>query len=235
MCGRFVQQSSGAVLARLLGLRDAPASAPRFNVAPTQPILAVRREREGAGPEREAAALRWGLIPSWAKDESFGSRTFNARAETVASKPSFRAAFKRRPCLIPADGFYEWRREGKTRRQPHYIHGRGEEPLVFAGLWESWLAPDGSELESGTIITTEANEAMSALHHRMPVILAPEAFGTWLGEGGEEPEAREALLVPCPDDWLAMHEVERRVGDVRQDDEGLIEPKPPEPRQLSLL
>jgi putative SOS response-associated peptidase YedK len=231
VCGRYTLLAQADELATEFNLSEAPAFTPRYNIAPTQevpvirlggaapPRMAVVRQSETGGGRR-LDILRWGLIPHWAKDAKFGYRTINARAETVATQPAFRDAFRKRRCLVPANGFYEWRRlleGGKEVKQPHYIRRRDGRPLALAGLWDRWVAPDGETIESFTIITTEANDLVRPLHNRMPVILRPEDYEAWLN-----PETRleqlGALLRPCPADWLIEGEVSRQVNNPRNDD-----------------
>lgn len=216
MCGRFTNLLSWREIVELYGITNTdfrPNLAPRYNVAPSQDVPIVR-----AG--RELAVVRWGLIPFWAKDEKIAWRTINARAETVAEKPAFRAAFKARRCLVPASGFYEWQARGKGPKQPWYITGRDGRPLAFAGLWERWRGPDGT-VESCTIIVTQANEFMRRLHDRMPVILDAADFDAWL-----DPDAGDgrALLRPCPDEWLEAWPVSTHVNRPQNDDERCIAP-----------
>lgn len=178
MCGRFAFYSPAEAVAALFDVRGVPELEPRYNVAPTQLIAAGREAESG---RREFAMLRWGLVPSWAKDPSIGNRMINARVETAADKPSFRAAFRQRRCIIFADGFYEWRKEeqGKT---PYFISLASGEPFAFAGLWEAWTdRGTGESLQTATILTTEANEFLAGLHDRMPVVLTPEGANRWLG------------------------------------------------------
>lgn len=202
---------------------------PRYNIAPSQDIVAIIRAASGGGDAavaRAATAFRWGLVPSWAKDPAMGARMINARGETVAEKPSFKAAFRRRRCLIPASGFYEWQDRGAGPRQPVWIAPPGGGLITFAGLWEAWMGPDGSELETCTIVTTAANETLRPFHHRMPVILAPDSFGAWLGDGTEDRLDREtalALLRPAPENTVAAVPVDRAVNDIRNDTPELIE------------
>ena len=191
MCGRFTLRAPADQLALLFGLSDEPVTVPRYNIAPTQPVALVRMN--ASLQEREWALAIWGLIPSWSKDPSIGSRMINARSETVAEKPSFRAAYKRRRCLIATDGFYEWQKIEK-RKQPHFITMVDDRPFAFAGLWEQWSGPDGSELESCTILTTEPNELMAPLHNRMPVIVDPLDYEDWLGSGRDDPREHLAIL-----------------------------------------
>lgn len=190
MCGRFTLHTDPHILAKLFGLDEVPYLEPRYNIAPTQPVAIVRLD---SGAEREWTHVHWGLVPSWAKDSSIGSRMINARSETVAEKPAFRAAFRRRRCLVPADGFYEWQRQGQ-QKQPYYITVDDGAPFAIAGLWEHWEGPDGSALQSCTLLTTEANEALEMIHNRMPVILHPEDHGLWLGDGFEVASDEQSVL-----------------------------------------
>lgn len=176
MCGRFALAATGEEVAAHYELPEVPFVAPRYNIAPTQPVAAVRL---GAVGEREFTHFQWGLIPSWSKDPSIGSRMINARAETAAEKPAFRAAFRRRRCLLPATGFYEWRATN-GRKQPMYIHAAGGGLVSLAGLWEVWQSPDGGLLETCTILTTTPNALMEPIHNRMPVILDPLDYDMWL-------------------------------------------------------
>jgi putative SOS response-associated peptidase YedK len=177
MCGRFAFYSPSEATAALFGASGSLDLEPRYNIAPTQYIAAIRNAEEDG---RELALLRWGLVPFWAKDPSIGNRMINARAETVAEKPAFRAAYKRRRCLVLADGFYEWHREngGKT---PYFISLASEQPFAFAGLWEHWQSKESDEsIESATLLTADADDFMAQLHHRMPVILEPDTADRWL-------------------------------------------------------
>lgn len=176
MCGRFTLTTPTQNLATLFDLESAPSLEPRYNIAPTQAVAVVRLT---PAARREFTLMRWGLIPSWAKDPGIGNSLINARAETVAEKPSFRSAFKRRRCLIPADGFFEWQKLEK-RKQPYFIGLKDYRLFAFAGLWEHWEGGDGSVVDSCTIITTTANERVQMLHDRMPVILQPADYADWL-------------------------------------------------------
>jgi len=216
MCGRFALHANPEVIALQFGLASVPRLAPRYNIAPGTEILAVRTV-DGV---RAAALLRWGLVPSWAKDAALGARMINARAETVAEKPAFRAAFRRRRCLVPASGFYEWQaRPGG--KQPWYIRPRAGALFAFAALWERWSGPDGA-LETCAILVTEANAALAPIHDRMPVILPPSAWSRWL-ECDPAADVRD-LLRPCDPDQLVLHPVGRAVNDARRDEPALIEP-----------
>lgn len=225
MCGRFVLRASPEQLKALFELDEEPNVEPRYNIAPTQPVGIVRIKPEAQA--REWAHVLWGLIPSWAKDASIGQKMINARAETVTEKPSYRAAFKRRRCLVPASGFYEWKK-GASGKTPHFITTADEKPFAIAGLWETWQGPDGGELSTCTLLTTEANELMRNLHDRMPVIIAPDAYAMWLGSGREDPPDVLAnvrhLLHPYPAEQMQMWPVSTRVNNVRNEGEACIEP-----------
>ena len=224
MCGRFTQHLTWTELVELYQLTApvTPLNLPaRYNVAPTQEVSVVR-PTDGDG--RELARMRWGLVPSWAKDIGIGAKLINARGETVASKPAFRSAFKRRRCLIPADGFYEWQAQASGPKQPFYITSADGVPLTLAGLWESWRDPDGEIIESCTIVTTEPNEMMRPLHNRMPVILAPEAHDEWMDVERIQGADALALIWPHPAAGMTAYPVSSRVGNVRNDDAGCVAP-----------
>jgi putative SOS response-associated peptidase YedK len=219
MCGRFSLRASGADLAEQFGLAEAPDLPPRYNIAPTQPVAVVR-----AGPGGVALALlRWGLIPRWAKGPEIGSRLINARAEAVAEKPAFREAFRRRRCLVPADGFFEWQARG-GRKQPYHFRLRDGRPFAFAGLWESWRGEDGEALESCAILTTEANGVVGPVHGRMPVILGPADYGRWLDPRAQEPGQLRPLLRPYPAEEMAACPVGPWVNDPRHEGPRCLEP-----------
>ena len=223
MCGRFTLRTPPQALASLFDLPEAPPLEPRYNIAPSQPVLAVRRHpRTG---QREFTFLNWGLIPSWAKDVKIGYRLINARSETVADKPAFRAAYRRRRCIVPADGFYEWQKRA-GHKQPYFIHRKDDQPFGMAGLWERWEGPDGSVIESCTLLTTEPNELLRPLHNRMPVILSPEEYETWLDVQNASPLVLQALLRPCPASLLEALPVSRYVNNPRQEGPACIEPLP---------
>ncbi len=196
MCGRFTQTAPGDVIAELFDLPETPALAPRYNIAPTQDVAAVRAAPGGG---RELVMLHWGLIPSWAKDRAIGARMINARSETAAEKPAFRAALRSRRCLIVADGFYEWQKLG-GRKQPYLIALTDGRPFGFAGLWERWAGEGGEPVESCTILTTSANGTVAPIHDRMPVILEREHHVEWLDPGVADPAGVLPLLRPLPDD-----------------------------------
>jgi len=217
MCGRFAFYSPTEAAAALFGVSTAVEIKPRYNIAPTQEIAAIRNSGEGQGDERELVMLRWGLVPFWAKDPSIGNRMINARAETVAEKPSYRAAFRHRRCVVLADGFYEWRRENDSKT-PYFISLASDEPFALAGLWENWTdKTTGESLQTTTLITTEANEFMQPLHHRMPVIVQSDAANEWLA-GSADPLERAALHTPQLKAWP----VDRRVNNARNEGEELI-------------
>jgi putative SOS response-associated peptidase YedK len=219
MCGRFVIMSSPGEVAEHFGVSQAELS-PRFNVAPTQKVPVVRLGAEG----RELVFLRWGLVPSWTKEGSRGPLLINARAETAAEKPAFRSAFKHRHCLIPANGFFEWRTEG-GKKQPYYITLKEGGPVGFAGLWEEWRPADGGEpVQSCTILTTEANELVRPLHERMPVILGPESYEEWLDQGPKPKEALQSMLRPFPAEVMRAYPVDARVNNAKNDDPSCITP-----------
>jgi len=211
MCGRYALHSNPDVVALMFGLSEVPAYAPRYNIAPASQVLIIRRN--------EGAMVRWGLVPHWAKDPSIGAKMNNARAETVAEKPSFRDAYRKRRCLIPASGFYEWKLEG-GRKQPYYIYPSGGALFSFAGLWESWNGPTGA-LDTCAIITTDANEKMAVVHERMPVIVSPAEYSAWLSG---DAYAKVALR-PCPDAAINVRRVSRAVNNARNDSPKLIEPE----------
>jgi putative SOS response-associated peptidase YedK len=222
MCGRFALIADTEQVATLFEVDDVaniPAAVPRYNIAPTQPVLAVRLNENG---RREITFFRWGLIPSWSKDISIGSRLINARAETVTDKPSFRNAFKRRRCLIPADGFFEWQKSN-GKKQPMYIHAADGRPFALAGLWEVWQDPQGSTLQSCTILTTAPNELMSTIHDRMPAIIEQEDFGAWL-DPGPNPDDALHLLRPYPAAMMAAYPVSTAVNSPSNDTPECIQP-----------
>lgn len=220
MCGRFSLFTPGEKIENQFGVTIDHDLEPRYNVAPTQPVAAVRLNQ--AGNAREFTYLTWGLIPSWSKDPKIGSRLINARSETVAEKPFFRSAFKRRRCLIPATGFYEWQRQG-DRKQPMFIYAADGDPFGLAGLWEIWQSADGSVIHSCTILTTEPNELMAEIHNRMPVIIHPDDYSMWL-EPGSNPDDAHHLLRPYESEKMAAYPVSTAVNSPQNDSPQLIEP-----------
>lgn len=266
MCGRFVATAPPEELAAYFGASPPETELPEnYNVAPTHDVYAVRdrlppiadgdgdgggagggesAESGGAGaagPERRIETFHWGLVPMWAKEEKVGYRMINARAETIATKNAYRSAFKRRRCLVPNDGFYEWKvvgtdDKGKPRKQPYFIHRPDGEPLAMAGVWERWRGPDrdwDEALHSVAVVTTEANDFMSAIHDRMPVFLPPSAWDEWLDPGNDDTDSlQQLLLVPAPEELLVAHPVDPKVGNVRNRGPELVEPYDPDEGKL---
>jgi len=220
MCGRFIQYSAPEVYASHFDLDTLCEVKPRYNLAPTQPVLAVRRAAEGT---RELVPLRWGLVPSWSKGPDSRFSMINARAETVDSKPAYRNAFRHRRCLIPTEGFYEWKTQGREKT-PYLIRRSDGEPFGMAGLWEAWRAGDGTTLESCTVIVTDANPLVRELHDRMPVILAHEDYEAWLDPANKDTAGLLKLLRPTdPEPWT-LRQVSRRVNSPKNDTPDLLEP-----------
>lgn len=216
MCGRFAFYSPSEATAALFGASGNVALPARYNIAPTQDIAAVRTAEDGG---RELVTLRWGLVPFWAKDPSIGNRMINARAETVAEKPAYRAAYRRRRCVVLADGFYEWHREGNVKI-PYFISLASGGPFALAGLWENWHDKEADEnLQTATLITTDANDFMAALHNRMPMVLEPDAADDWLS--GDDDMIKSATE-DCPP--LRAWPVDRRVNNSRNEGDDLIVP-----------
>jgi putative SOS response-associated peptidase YedK len=219
MCGRYAVTSAPEAIRALFGYSEQPNFPPRYNIAPTQPIAIVRM----TGGKRQFALVRWGLLPSWVKDPKKFALLINARAESLMDKPAFNAAMKYRRCLVPADGFYEWKASG-TRRQPYFVRAGAPGPLAFAGLWETWTGPNGEEIETAAIVTTRANRALAAIHERMPVVVPPEAFNVWLDCMNVDAEMAAALVAtPAPDTLLEAYEVSNAVNRTANDDPKLIE------------
>ena len=222
MCGRYSFTTPPEAMRRVFDIKGLlPNLAARYNIAPTQDAPVVRQTKEGEG--RELAMLRWGLVPSWSQGPDSGYSMINARAETVATKPAFRSAFRLRRCLVPADGFYEWRKLA-GRKQPYRITLKDDAPFAFAGLWEHWRGPDCYVIQSFTIVVTEANELLRPIHDRMPVILDPADYALWLGEKAESSKGVGALLRPFPADAMVAYPVSKRVSNPRNDDPQCVEP-----------
>jgi len=219
VCGRFAYFVPREQLTQHYGLVSAAPQPERYNITPSQDILAIREAQTG---EREAAALKWGLVPHWAKDPTIGNRMINARGETVAEKPAFRQAFKRRRCIIPASGFYEWG-PSSAGKWPYYISPTNAEPLSFAGLWERWHGGDGEPLESCTIITIAASASLARVHQRMPVCLAQSSYAAWLDPDAPSDVCLQ-LLAPLPDAELELRPVGKAVNNPRNDLPALVEP-----------
>jgi putative SOS response-associated peptidase YedK len=217
MCGRYTLAQAVDRLAEAFDLDEVPSMPSRYNIAPTQPVPVVR----SGGQAQRLDLLHWGLVPSWSKDPAIGSRLINARAETLTEKPSFRAAFRRRRCLIPADGFYEWQRL-ERKKQPYYFCRDDHQPFAFAGLWEHWESADG-ELDSCTIVTTAANDLLKSIHDRMPVILQPEDYEQWLDPQIQETDRLQHLLYPDEDSSFIRYPVSTKVNRPQNDSPECIE------------
>lgn len=234
MCGRFTLFDSSTSVAQGFGLTEVPSLSPRYNIAPSQEIAAVRIPPGGRA--REFVLLRWGLVPSWAKDSSLGSRMINARAETAAEKPAFRSAIRRRRCLVPASGFYEWKREN-GRKQPYFILLRAGKLFAFAGLWESWIDPAGSAVETCALLTTAPNDLLRPIHDRMPVIVSPRDYDLWLSPEMVDVKDISVLFRPYPAGEMETFPVGTAVNNPKTDSPALIEPldrlSPPGPRSSS--
>ncbi|MGB5959857.1 MAG: SOS response-associated peptidase [Coleofasciculaceae cyanobacterium] len=208
MCGRYSQQKSAEIIAEMFQVDNVPPLKPRYNIAPTQSVATILQTAEN----RQFKLLHWGLIPNWAKDTKISSKLINARAETVAEKPSFRSAFRRQRCLILADGFYEWQQQEDKQKQPFYFQMSDQSPFAFAGLWEHWKAQEtGETIESCTIITTEPNELMKSVHNRMPVILEPKNYDLWLDREVKKLELLQPLLNPYPAEEMTAFAVSKVV------------------------
>jgi putative SOS response-associated peptidase YedK len=239
MCGRYVAASSPALLADRFAVDEVDptvgeAPAPDYNVSPRSDVLVVRQRDD----RRVLSRVRWGLVPPWAESAKVGDRMINARAETVATKPAYRRAFAKKRCIVPADGFYEWKRDetptdGRPRKRPYFVHRRDGEPLALAGLWEVWKVPEDSEpdlggddgwLRSCVIVTTTANDALAHIHDRMPVVLPEAAWERWLDPDMHDADALEQLLAPAPSEWFEVYEVSTRVNSVRNNDAELVHP-----------
>ena len=223
MCGRFTLFEPDKILSKEFGVSSIPLLSPRYNIAPSQPVAAVRATPAGSG--RELALLRWGLIPSWSKDPAIGIRLINARAETAHEKPSFRNAFRRHRCLIPASGFYEWLR-WERGKQPYFVRMRDERLFAFAGLWDRWESPDKGAIETCTILTTAANAVLAPIHDRMPVILPSTEYARWLDPTLLNTDSLAPLLVPFPPEDMLALPVSHRVNSPTVDDEKCIAPLP---------
>ncbi|MGH1482696.1 MAG: SOS response-associated peptidase [Geminicoccales bacterium] len=242
MCGRFLLKSPIDELRKLLDIDQRPNLRPRYNIAPSQDVVIARHSPRSSMPDgvlsRELASVRWGLIPPWAEDPNVGYKMINARAETVDRLPSYREAYRKRRCLIPADGFFEWKASAdgdkKAPKQPYLIRRVDQEPFVFAGLYERWQPLGGtSAIETCTIVTTSANRKLASIHHRMPVILARGDHSTWLDPATDGRD----LLRPCPPEWLETLMIGDRVNKPANDDPSVLEviDRPIEPAQGSLF
>lgn len=218
MCGRYAITTAPEAIRQLFGYPEQPNFPPRYNVAPTQPVPIVRM----AEGKRQLALVRWGLIPAWVKDPRGFTLLINARGESVLEKPAFRNAMKRRRCLFPADGFFEWKRDGE-RKQPYFVRLKSGQPMAFAGLWESWMGPNGEEQETAAIVTTTASRSIAHIHDRMPVIVPPDAFDFWL-DPKVDAQTAAAVIQPARDALLESYQVSSAVNRTANDSPMLIEP-----------
>ncbi|MBX7246399.1 MAG: SOS response-associated peptidase [Candidatus Sumerlaeaceae bacterium] len=214
MCGRFALKKIDEELAELLELDEVPDIPPRYNIAPGQLIFAIRPDRAGTG--RKLVLFHWGLIPPWAKDPSIANRLINARAETASEKPAFRSALKRRRCLVPADAFYEWQKTGNKKR-PFAIEMKDKRPFTFGGIHEHWIGPNGEEMESVALLTTDANDVLRPIHDRMPVIISKADHAQWLDVSTDNAESIKGLLVPYPARGMTAYPVSTKVNNPRND------------------
>jgi putative SOS response-associated peptidase YedK len=233
MCGRFTLHQSAAALAKAFHLEYVPDLSAQHNIAPTQIVPTVLQNPESN--KYEFQQLRWGLVPSWAKDPKMGAKLINARAETLAEKPAFRSAFKRRRCLVLADGFYEWQHQ-KDKKQPFYFRLQDGQPFGFAGLWELWQSPTGEEIASCAIVTIAANELLQPIHERMPAIIAPQDYDLWLNTQVQTPEQLQPLLRPYPADAMTAYPVSALVNNPKHNSPECIMPLTEEnalPNQLN--
>ncbi len=222
MCGRFSQSKLGNAIAQIFQLTEVPYLIPRYNIAPTQSVATILRTVEQE--EKQLRMLHWGLIPSWATDAKIAAKLINARAETVSIKSAFRSAFRQRRCLVLADGFYEWQQDDSSRiKQPFYFRFNDEHPFALAGLWESWQDVTGKIIESCTILTTEANELVRSIHHRMPVILNPNDYDLWLDPGVKKSEFLQNILRPYPIEDMISYPVTKAVNKVSNDTISCVE------------
>ena len=221
MCGRFTLNQTAEAIEQTFHVTKIPDLEPQYNIAPTQMVAAVLYNSETK--ERELQKLRWGLIPSWAKDLGMGAKLINARAETAAEKPAFRSAFKHRRCLLVADGFYEWQHHG-SKKQPYYFHLQEGKVFGFAGLWEQWRSPQGEEITSCTILTTKCNELLQPIHERMPVILQQQDYSLWLDPQVETPEPLQQILNPYPSEAMIAYPVSTVVNSPKHNSSDCIKP-----------
>jgi putative SOS response-associated peptidase YedK len=221
MCGRFTLTATPEQLVEHFQLDEPLSLSPRYNIAPSQPVATIRIIGQQG---RKLQLVRWGLIPSWAKDPKIGYRMINARSETVEEKPAFKKAIKHQRCLVLASGFYEWQHQSKNIKQPFLIQMRDGQPFAFAGLWDQWKSPDGQHIESCTLLTTTANELVAKIHDRMPVILGPEDYVLWLDTDMRDSQRLRSLLKPYPSQEMVAFPVSLRVNNPASDDPQCIEP-----------
>jgi putative SOS response-associated peptidase YedK len=222
MCGRFTLHSRLNLLLQQFALEAGPEWAPRYNIAPTQQVPVVRVSPTGG--QRELVMLRWGLVPFWAKDTSLASRMINARAETVQDKPAFQAAFKRRRCLVPADGYFEWQATADGK-QPYYIHRRDDQLLAMAGVWESWHTDQPDALATFSVITTDAGPQTASIHDRMPALIGPDDYACWLDPEFGDSKTLQSLLRPYSEDDLQIDPITTRINNPRNDDRTCLAPR----------
>jgi putative SOS response-associated peptidase YedK len=220
MCGRFSQAQIAELDREVFRLLEMPALEPRYNIAPTQDVAVIRQRANG---ERVMQLLRWGLIPHWAKDPAIGNRMINARAETLATKPAFKRPFLRQRCLVPADGFYEWKRTG-TAKQPYYLRRSDGGPLAFAGLWDRWQEDSDAAIDSFTIVTTTPNDLVAPIHNRMPAILLPDRYDMWLDPENRDVDDLGSLLGPYPAEEMTAYPVSRFVNNPRNEGPECVSP-----------
>ena len=221
MCGRFVLMTPGRDLAERFRLEEEPVLEPRYNIAPTQMVAIIRLNPETL--QRRLLLVKWGLIPFWAKDKSIGNRLINARAESASEKPAFRSAFKSKRCLVPADGYYEWKKMKGGQKQPYLARNADGTPFAFAGLWERWQAPEDEVIESCTILTTDANDLTQPIHDRMPVILKPADYDLWLDTEVWDPNLLKPLLHPYPSGEMIVQPVSPKVNKATYDAADCVE------------
>lgn len=232
MCGRFTLTMQPEILAEWVEVSLGVDFPPRFNIAPTQPILVIL-DMEGL---RQSALMRWGLVPNWVKDPREFPLIINARSETIMEKPSFRGSLRHHRCIIPASGYYEWRTGTDGKKQPYYITLKDGAPMAFAGVWSTWMGPEGEEIDSAAIITLPASPELKHIHDRMPAMLERETFADWLNVKGVGEKQAQAMLKPLPEGVVEFHPVSTRVGSIRNDDEGLVvevTPDKPIPKKKS--
>ncbi len=220
MCGRFVLMTPGKDLAERFGLEEIAGLEPHYNIAPTQMVAVIRVDRDTL--QRRLVHVKWGLVPSWAKDPAMGNNLINARSESAAEKPAFRSAFRFRRCLVLADGFYQWKKE-KIGKQPYLFKMADGSAFAFAGLWESWKSPEGETIESCTLLTTDANEIMAPIHDRMPVILKPEDYDLWLDPKVRDVNLLKSLLRPYPSEEMIVQPVSPKVNKATYDAPDCVE------------
>ncbi|WP_404405814.1 SOS response-associated peptidase [Pelagibacterium halotolerans] len=248
MCGRYAFTLPSEAMEILFRVANVPEYPPRYNIAPTQPILAIWRDESG---ERAAKLARWGLVPAWVKDPRDFSLIINARAETMAEKPTFKASVRHHRCVVPASGYYEWRRTPDGKKLPHYITSASGEPLAMAGLYASWMGPNGEEVDTAAIITVPANSDLAQIHDRMPAILGMTDIDAWLDVRGTDPKTALQVIRSAPEGTMTAHPVSNRVNSARNEGEDLIAPvtvekpqadsgeakdvKPANPSQLDLF